>query len=95
MLTTFKANVARSVALSDVAVLLMQKCEAWYKASQARKAAATVSQYCWVAGSSMAAALLAATGVMLGVPLSLSLRLLAAVCTDVAISGQSARLDNS
>ena len=25
------------VALSDVAVLLMQKCEAWYKASQARR----------------------------------------------------------
>ena len=37
MFTTFNANVARSVALSDVAVLLMEKCEAWYKASQARK----------------------------------------------------------
>ena len=54
MLTTFKANVARSVALSDVAVLLMAKCEAWYKASQARKESATVAQYCCVAGSSIA-----------------------------------------
>ena len=53
MFTIFKANVARSVALSDVAVLLMQKCEAWYSASQARKAAAAVSQYCCVAGSSI------------------------------------------
>ena len=47
----FQCGVARSVASSDVAVLLMQKCEAWYSASQARKAAATVSQYCCVAGS--------------------------------------------
>ena len=51
ILTTFSASVARSVALSDVAALLMAKCEAWYSASQARKAAATVSQYCCVAGS--------------------------------------------
>ena len=64
MLTTFSANVARSVALSDVAVLLMEKCEAWYSASQARKAAATVSQYCCVAGSSIVAA---AAGLLRGV----------------------------
>ena len=66
MFTTFKASVARSAALSDVAVLLMEKCEAWYNASQARKAAATVSQYCCVAASSIVAA---AAGRLRGVAL--------------------------